>query len=379
MRWTELRFRGGYRFSGYGAAPGQDVIPWDGPLPDPALRRRAVSDYLSLIRGRLEKPSVKGVPDSPVIIHSVEDGLFPRPLDMDLPSGGFRIETAISRLKSEYPRRKVLLLLGRNHRRDFSRIFPGGVPGEGVRYLTVDSRYPAHLPSLIKKLVFGQVHAPRAGMTGGFEDGMIRLDELLLLYGDQDLRWTLAALCGPGFHTNGYLRIPAGADWGLALGPRLKEGGWRVVEGDPLTGRLVDDFSATVPPGTRTVFALAEGPREEPFPWLRPGVDRDSRFRVFLSTLFPGRKRLVTSLQGEERACFSCGACSSACPAGLFPQRLHHLVRSGGAADRLLRFGIEKCAGCGLCTFLCPAKIDLAASIRLGLERADAEREAYDA
>ncbi len=378
MRWNEIRFGGGYRFYGFASEPREEILPWEGDLPEPAERDRLIAAYSSMLRERISRPSKAGAAESPIIVYSVEAGLCPRAFSVDFPSGGYKIQNAISRLKNDYPRRTIILLLGKKQRHSFARLFPGGVPREGIRYVFIDDRYPAHMPVLQKGLLFGTDFEARGEVRDEDGDGMIRLDELTRLYGEHELRWMLVALCGPGFIRNGYLRVPAGASWGSALAPFLREGGWRLVEDDPLTGSRISDLSKTVPPGARKVFALLEGPYEEPFPWLQPGIDRDSRFRVFISGLLPGRKRMVTSLQGEARACFSCGACSRSCPAGLYPQRIHQLVSSGGAAEQLLRFRIASCFGCGLCTYLCPAKIDLAGSIRTGLEKIEKNREELD-
>jgi ferredoxin len=186
------------------------------------------------------------------------------------------------------------------------------------------------MPALLKQqLLFGPELEPRGAIRDDYGDGMIGLEELTRLYEEQEIRWMLVALCGPGFVRNGYLRVPVGADWGNALAPFLREVGWRLVEEDPLTGSRIADLSRSIYPGTRKVFALLEGPYEEFFPRLRPGSDRDSWFRGFVSGLFPGQKRLVTSLQGEEGACFSCGACSSGCPAGLYRQHKNGTGKDG--------------------------------------------------
>jgi ferredoxin len=362
MLWRRLGFHGGYRFHGYGEGPDPRILPWKGSSPDSASGEKLVRDYVQGLEDRLDKPSVEGLKNSPLLIWSVDTSPWPRPFSLDFPSGGYRIEAALTRLKERFPQRGIILLLGKQERKAFTTLFPGGLPKEGIEYVYIDNRYPAHLPVLIKRVLFGGT----AGNDGG---GMAALHEVTALFGDEDLRWNLLALAGPGFRERGYLRIPAGASWGEIAAPYLKEGGWRLVEEDPLQGRWIKDLAEPAGLRVRRVIALEEGPREEAFSWLAPGVDRDSRFRFVLSSLFPGKKRLVTSLQGEERACFSCGSCSSCCPVSLYPQRLFHLITSGAAVEELIRFGLERCIDCGLCTCLCPAKIDLSAALSEGAAR----------
>lgn len=311
-----------------------------------------------------------------MLVYGVESGVYPRPLSMDLAGGGFLLDRAMAALRHRYSGRPVILLLGKSRRREFTRLFPGGLPVEGITYGVIDDRYPSHLPSLLEREVLGIQRRQPEDCSGGTArettpaaTGMLRLDELAGLMEERDLRWSSVALCGPGFRENGFLNVPAGATLGEVVFPQLKDGGWRIIEGDPMDGREVHDYSAPAGPGLRTLTALTEGPREEAFSWLRPGFDRDSRFQgppgVLIASRL-GRKVPVTALRGEERACFACGACSAACPAGLVPQRLHRLVETGAPVEDLERFRLADCYHCGLCSYLCPAKIDLAASLHRG-------------
>lgn len=349
MYWKHCAFSGGYRFTGFANQPEPRFLPWPGESPDPAKRDRVIDEVLEGLDARIRD-------SREILIYSIESGPFPRPLEVDFPDGGVRIENALNTLKNRYPRHPIRLLLGKRRRRAFSRLFPGGLPREGIDYLSIDDRYPAHLPELFRGV---------CGLKpeGDLWDGLLSLDELTALCGERDLRWVSIALCGQGFLDNAYVKAPIGASLGSGIAHYLKEGGWRIVAGDPICGEPVTDLSLAVSPGLRCLLALEEGPREESFPWAHPGGERDSWFRLLFSSLRPGKKLMKTNLRGEERACFSCGACIAACPVSLVPKLLYRLALKEGSREELKRFRIDDCISCNLCTYLCPAKIDLASEI----------------
>ena len=368
-RWKEFSFPGGYRFRGFSYGAKHRSIPWNGSLPSPQVRDRVISTWRQDVERRIEEAPV-------ILIYKVESGIYPRSLELDFSTEGFRIDRAITALHHRYSGRPLLLLLGKSQRRSFAKLFPGGLTMEELSYGLIDDRYPAHFPALLLREVMGG-EVPGAEELASGEvpkerSGLLRLEELAGLMGERDLRWSSVALCGPGFKENGYLNIPTGASLGEAVFPYLHEGGWRIIKGDPMDGEEISDYSEPVGPELRTLSAITEGPREEIFSWLRWGADRDSRFQSFLSRLLftPfGRKKPVTALRGDERTCFACGACSAACPAGLLPQWLHRLVETEAPIRDLNRFRLLSCYDCGLCTYLCPAKIDLSVFLHRGRKR----------
>ncbi|WP_148254894.1 electron transport complex subunit RsxC [Aidingimonas lacisalsi] len=67
--------------------------------------------------------------------------------------------------------------------------------------------------------------------------------------------------------------------------------------------------------------------------------------------------------QPPEQPCIRCGACETACPAGLLPQQLYWHTRSHDH-DKAELFNLFDCIECGACDFVCPSHIPLAQYFR---------------
>lgn len=78
---------------------------------------------------------------------------------------------------------------------------------------------------------------------------------------------------------------------------------------------------------------------------------------------------LIAATQDElptappEQPCIRCGACETACPAGLLPQQLYWYARSHDH-DKAELFNLFDCIECGACDFVCPSHIPLAQYFR---------------
>lgn len=135
----------------------------------------------------------------------------------------------------------------------------------------------------------------------------------------------------------------------------------RVLDGGALTGRIIDDpHQAGLSAETTALTVLPDQPNRELVGFLRPGGDRQSFSRCFLSALKrPFAEPLTTMLRGERRACVACGLCEDVCPARIWPHLIHkHLFAKD--LEEAQRAGVERCIGCGLCSYVCVSKIELA-------------------
>ena len=70
-----------------------------------------------------------------------------------------------------------------------------------------------------------------------------------------------------------------------------------------------------------------------------------------------------------SRPCVNCLACADVCPAGLYPARLYHTLRSDDL-DAALAGNLRGCIQCGLCGMVCPASLPLHIRLARGLKEA---------
>lgn len=66
----------------------------------------------------------------------------------------------------------------------------------------------------------------------------------------------------------------------------------------------------------------------------------------------------VATTPGAGVACINCGACIETCPASLWPQQLHRLIRDGQLSEAQ-DYGLTECIECGDCDVVCPSRIPL--------------------
>ena len=100
---------------------------------------------------------------------------------------------------------------------------------------------------------------------------------------------------------------------------------------------------------------------KEFFGFLRPGFDRLSYSKLFLSVLNRSAMKIDNSMHGEERSCVNCGTCAEVCAVDILPQFMYKSL----AADEIeeaLSHGLLDCVECGLCTYVCPSKIELSST-----------------
>jgi len=100
---------------------------------------------------------------------------------------------------------------------------------------------------------------------------------------------------------------------------------------------------------------------KEFFGFLRPGFDRQSYSRLFLSVLNRSAMRIDSSMHGEERSCINCGTCANVCAVDIMPQFMFKSLMAD-EIEEALSHGLLDCVECGLCTYVCPSKIELSAT-----------------
>jgi Na+-transporting NADH:ubiquinone oxidoreductase subunit A len=154
-----------------------------------------------------------------------------------------------------------------------------------------------------------------------------------------------------------HIKIREGVSLEFLKNEILSEEPVRIVAGGVLTGKAVleNDFLGAQ---DFAIHLLREGYEQELFTFFRPGFDKPTYGRTYLSTLINAENNMTTSLNGGERACISCGICPNVCPVDLYPQLIMKSLYANDV-ETAVSYGFLDCVQCGLCTHVCPSKIDM--------------------
>jgi Na+-transporting NADH:ubiquinone oxidoreductase subunit A len=116
-----------------------------------------------------------------------------------------------------------------------------------------------------------------------------------------------------------------------------------------------------------TLNILPDAPADEMFGFLRPGLNKPTVSKAFLSCLVEREVQLDGTLHGEERACINCSYCEDICPVDLMPSFIMKALH-GDDIEEALQLGLLDCCRCGLCSFTCPSKIELTRILSRGMD-----------
>lgn len=141
-----------------------------------------------------------------------------------------------------------------------------------------------------------------------------------------------------------------------------------VINGGAFTGSRIGIEQQGLDIESSGLTILHRNRERELLGFARPGIDRNSYSRCFLSKLFkPKPEHLSNAMRGERRPCVSCGYCEEVCPARIMPHLLHKLIYQNDL-DGVEKARLDLCISCGLCSFVCPSKIDLSKSFKETIE-----------
>ncbi|UCD90550.1 MAG: 4Fe-4S dicluster domain-containing protein [Desulfobacterales bacterium] len=107
-----------------------------------------------------------------------------------------------------------------------------------------------------------------------------------------------------------------------------------------------------------SLLMIPRGAEKEFFGFIRPGFNKPSRSRAFLSYFNPSDLPMDATYHGEERACINCGYCTDVCPVDILPQFTYKSILAD-EIEEALAHGLLDCVECGLCSYVCPSKIEL--------------------
>jgi Na+-transporting NADH:ubiquinone oxidoreductase subunit A len=171
----------------------------------------------------------------------------------------------------------------------------------------------------------------------------------------------LFAVAGTGAATPRYVESRLGAPLKHLVGeiccqaPRYTVGGTlRGYAGNPEGHVGLYETSVTVLPEPISADFLT---------LFRPGFDKPSHSRTFLSAMRRAPLPMTTNVNGGHRACIACGYCADVCPVDIWPQMTFKSILAEEVEESLAH-GLLDCVECGLCSYVCPSKIELAATLQ---------------
>ena len=181
----------------------------------------------------------------------------------------------------------------------------------------------------------------------------------------------VVALSGPVFKDNPHISLKIGTLVSDVASERLSlddRDDIRFINNSVLSGAAIG-LESPIEKNCEVLIALEEKRGQDLMFFTRPGFNKDSFSNTFLAKVFPFKKITSTNLNGEQRACLSCGFCQNVCPAGILPNILFPYVERNRLDETAVQYGIFKCIDCNLCTYVCTAKIPIAAYLKKGKKK----------
>ncbi|RMH22610.1 MAG: Na(+)-translocating NADH-quinone reductase subunit A [Acidobacteria bacterium] len=238
------------------------------------------------------------------------------------------------------------------------------LPARGdVRLEVYDGPHPAGTVGLhIHQLM--PVHRERRVWYLGYQD-VVAVGKLFAT-GELDPTRVIA-LAGPGVKRPRLLRTRIGAATADLTAGELAEGEQRIVSGSVFAGRTaMGEVLGFLGRYHDQISVLPEGRQREFLGWLRPGADKFSVSRAFVSRLLRHRRfPLTTSTQGSDRAIVPIGLHERVFPMDLLPTFLLKAVvmHDVERAEELGVLELEE-EDVALLTFVCPSKHDYGQYLR---------------
>lgn len=238
---------------------------------------------------------------------------------------------------------------------EFSGPHPAGLVGTHIHFL-----YPVNAERVVWHLGYQDVIAIGRLFTTG------RLDPTRVV-----------ALGGPPVRSPRLLRTRLGAHIEPLITGELDEDiECRVLSGPVWSGYRAAGWGAFLGRYHQQVTVLAEGRQREFIGWLRPGGEKFSVTRAFLSALSPASRRfaLTTTQNGSPRAMVPIGSYERVMPLDILPTQLLRALVVGDTdeAQRLGALELDE-EDLALCTFVCPGKYDYGPVLRERLHQIERE------
>jgi len=189
-----------------------------------------------------------------------------------------------------------------------------------------------------------------------FEEGVYRHDRMIALTGSEVLHGR-------------YYKVRSGASISPLVQENTRPGNLRYISGNILTGTKIES-TGYLGYYDSQITVIPEGDYFEFFGWIKPGINKFSFSRTFLSRLFPRKNySLDTNLHGGERAFVMTGQYEKVVPMDIYPMQLLKAILAEDI-DMMENLGIYEIAeeDFALCEYICPSKIEIQSIVRKGLD-----------
>lgn len=180
------------------------------------------------------------------------------------------------------------------------------------------------------------------------------------------------ALTGSKLETRGYVNVLPGCSVRHLVASRLSNGTEhvRIIDGDPLTGRMVDAEYDALSPYSNQITVIPEGDDvHELFGWAVPGFNKFSMSRTYPSFLTSKKYDIDARLRGGERAIIMSNEYDKVFPFDIYPEYLIKAIIAFDI-DKMESLGIYEVApeDFAVCEFVDTSKLDLQYIVRKGLD-----------
>lgn len=185
----------------------------------------------------------------------------------------------------------------------------------------------------------------------------------------------IISLAGPAASEPRHIRTQLGASIRELCHSETTGDDVRLLSGSPLDGRQATDIHGFLGRYHQQITCLPEGTGRQFFGWLRPGEDRFSVTRAFLSAFTkPEAFPLDTAVWGGDRAIFPLGSYEKVMPIDTVATYLLKSIASGNTQK-------AKELGClelieedlALCSYVCPGKNNFGPMLRQTLTTIEKE------
>ncbi|MFT5126493.1 MAG: Na+-transporting NADH:ubiquinone oxidoreductase subunit A [Rhodothermales bacterium] len=179
----------------------------------------------------------------------------------------------------------------------------------------------------------------------------------------------IVAVTGTSSTDRRHFRTINGANVESLVAGNVEDGAVRFISGDVLTGTTIasDGFVGFY---DDQLTLIPESPGDEFVGWMKPGWDKASIYRTFLSPFLPKRKfEMSTSMQGGHRAFVLTGYYERVLPMDIYPLQLFKMCLAQDV-EEMENFGIYELTEeeVALCEYICPSKSNLSQLVRDSLE-----------